>query len=357
VRKELDFARDFRINIIQKLSVAVATVVLALALRNYWALAFAQVIGAVVSCLISYLVHPYRPRFCLVKFKEYLRFSFSIVLINTGYFLRERIGAIAVGGGSGAAQLGAYNIANELATMAVRETAIPIWRGLFPAFAKIRDDRAQLLQAHERLLACIALVVLPLGFGTSVVAGELVAVLLGPAWGQSAELMTWLAIAATAIGLGQGLNGSILLVCGREKASLGLMWFEVGLLLPLALIASKWYGAQAVAMVSVFVLWLSVPVTTEVLRRTIGFRWSVFVHAVWRPACAAGAMMAVLHLLPMPSDALPIVSLALKVLAGGTTYVGALVALWVVSDRPDGPEQAIWRVVVERTAALRSLES
>src|SRR5262245_48300483 len=99
VRRDLDFARDFRIGLYQKLSVAATTVVLALWLRNYWALVFGQLVGAVSACAISYLVHPYRPRFCVVKFRHYLSFSSSIVLMNVAVFLRERIGAIAVGGG------------------------------------------------------------------------------------------------------------------------------------------------------------------------------------------------------------------------------------------------------------------
>src|SRR5688572_20549067 len=61
-RKDLDFRKEFVLRIVQKVCAVFITLPLAFTLRSYWALVIGQVSASFLSVLISYHVHPYRPR-------------------------------------------------------------------------------------------------------------------------------------------------------------------------------------------------------------------------------------------------------------------------------------------------------
>ena len=61
-RKELEFDRDFRLVVTTKLTGFVVTIVTAFALRSYWALVIGVMTAKVARVVLSYLMHPHRPR-------------------------------------------------------------------------------------------------------------------------------------------------------------------------------------------------------------------------------------------------------------------------------------------------------
>jgi len=70
-RKELDFKKQFILEIIPGVINSVCIVILVIVLRNIWALIYSIIINAGVILLVSFIIHPYRPRFefSIKKFK------------------------------------------------------------------------------------------------------------------------------------------------------------------------------------------------------------------------------------------------------------------------------------------------
>jgi len=66
-QKSLNFDRDFRLTVQTKLVSFVITVLLAILLRDYWALVIGVLSGRFAALLFSYTMHPYRPRISLVR--------------------------------------------------------------------------------------------------------------------------------------------------------------------------------------------------------------------------------------------------------------------------------------------------
>src|SRR5262249_8877912 len=138
-RKNQEFAKDFRYLVIQKTVSFVLTLVLALVLRNYWALAAGIVAGRALGVLLSDGMHPYRPRPSLAKAREMWSFSLWILLFNMGEFLNSKTDEFVVGGIAGTATMGHYNVAADVATAPTVELILPTERALFPVFATIVD--------------------------------------------------------------------------------------------------------------------------------------------------------------------------------------------------------------------------
>ena len=65
----------------------------------------------------------------------------------------------------------------------------------FAAFSRVQQDPTRLRRGYLSVTSLGALLVFPLCAGMAVAAPELVAVVLGPQWGQAAGLVPWFALA------------------------------------------------------------------------------------------------------------------------------------------------------------------
>jgi lipopolysaccharide exporter len=74
-RRQLDFKRDFALQVAQKVCMVAVAIPLAFAVRSYWALVGGIVAGNVAAVVVSYLFLPYRPRFCLKSSRALFGFS------------------------------------------------------------------------------------------------------------------------------------------------------------------------------------------------------------------------------------------------------------------------------------------
>ncbi len=343
-RKELDFAKDFRFSIYRRLGTVAVTLLFAAIMRNYWALVVGMVVGPLIGVVLSYGMHPFRPRLSLRATRDVWSFSIWIIGKDIGYFFHQRIDTFAVASFSGATVAGGYYIANDLSMQVAQNVAMPLGRALLPGYAKIAHDREQIARLYLNSLAIVAVITLPLGFGMAEVAENLVAVLLGAKWTMVAPLLQVLGLFAVALSL-SGPSGPLLIAIGRVRTVAGLQWFEILCLAPL-LLAAGYYGttmdiALARAAFS-FVLLLLILV---IAGRTLALRFMDFARVLWRPCLGVAVMSAPVLLLREVAFSSPLLGLAVQVGAGAVAYTGAVLFLWLVSGRPEGPESYVLRML------------
>ena len=116
-RKELEFNKEFKFLVAKKLISFCITVPLAFILKNYWALVIGMLAGKSAGMALSYLVHPYRPRFSLAARHELFQFSKWLLLNNLLFFLRFRSAHFIIGKTAGTHALGLYTIAYEISNL------------------------------------------------------------------------------------------------------------------------------------------------------------------------------------------------------------------------------------------------
>ncbi len=340
LRKELNFAKDFRFTIYCRLFALVVTIGLALWLRNYWALVYGSIAAAVFSVLLSFQMHAYRPRLSLAKARDYLRFSLSILPLNIGEFLNGKADVLVVGGIASTSQMGGYNVASELSALVTQEVVATAGRGLYPNYAKLAHEPRRLLVAFGHVLGAVAAVCLPLGFGLWAVADDFVALLLGSQWVSTVPLLQWLTLYGMLSSLVALLSGHILIVTGHERWSAVLMWLRVGLLIPMVWTAGNLWGVEAVAAAATATAALMLPVAMVALKLALGMALLDQLRCFWRPLVSALVMAALVRLLHQEGLPVP-VSLALDVTVGIASYCVMLLGLWMVVGRPKGVEDSI----------------
>ena len=338
-RKRQDFASDFRYLVYQKLTSFVVTLALALLLRNYWALAIGIVGGRVLSVAISYMVHRYRPRFCLAKVAELWSFSFWIVISNIGDFASAKVDEAVVGGMAGTSAMGSYNVAADIATAPTVELILPTERALFPVLATIVHDPPRLKSAYMNVLSAVAILSCSTGVGVALVARDLVSVVLGPQWNASAPLIVWLALGAAVWGICHGIV-TVLNVAGKPRLTARLSWARLAIFLPSFLAAGALWGVEGVAAARFATMLVFGPLLFWTLQQVIRVSVSEILGRIWRPIAAAACMAIAVNLLHADWLAAPL-RLGADVAIGAVTFVSVLLMLWALSGRPLGMERAV----------------
>src|SRR5262245_54179497 len=69
-RKEMQFDREFRFLVLKKLCGFAVVLPLAFLWRNHWALVAGMIAGRVGGVILSYVLHPFRPRFSLAATRD-----------------------------------------------------------------------------------------------------------------------------------------------------------------------------------------------------------------------------------------------------------------------------------------------
>ncbi len=336
-RKDLEFDKEFRFQIIGKILGFVVTLAAAVWLRNYWALVIGIIAGYCVACGLSYVMHPYRPRFSLSRVRELWSFSQWMLVGSIGHFLETKADEILVAGLGSTRQMGLYSVAAEMGSMPGSELAAPLNQALVPGFAKLQREPDRLATAYLNVLGTVSAVTFPAGIGLAMVADEIVATLLGAQWTDAGPLLSVLAVFG-GIRASNSLAGSLFLGSGRPGAAAAMGWINATLLLAIAFPLVTPFGAQGIAVAKLGAGAILALVILTIVTRITTVTARQIVACLWRTVLAAGCMAGAVAAIPVSGGGV-VVDLVIKVIAGIASYSAVLLILWRLVGCPDGAEQ------------------
>ena len=180
--RALDFRPFFLIALARKLSSFTIGAVCALIWHDYRALLAGMLLGAVVEIASTYRLTRFRPRFTLTRARELMGFSLWWLAGEMATMFGRRGQDILVGQQLGAATLGQYAVALDLATMPTTEIVAPVMRAVYPGYMQMKDDVGRLYSAFVRVWGVIALLAIPSAIGIGCLAQLMTMVVLGPKW-------------------------------------------------------------------------------------------------------------------------------------------------------------------------------
>lgn len=343
-RKELNFRAEFMWLSGRRL-IGLATVLpLAFLLRSYWALLVGIVLGRITGMLLSYVAHPYRPRFSLAARHELLRFSRWVLVVNVLGFFLQRASDLVIGRTLGSGPLGVYSIAVEVASLPTTDLVAPINRAVYPAFAKIAHDRTRLKEEYLAAMGIIALVALPAAMGLAAVGAPLVILLLGEKWLAAVPLIQALAFLG-AVQFPYTNAYAVFLAVGKPEYQVKVHALHVPVLVGLMIFLTGRYGIVGAAWATVVTGFVVVPISLALVFRELRIRLAEFLGVLWRPAVAATAMYAVMTTVGggahPPGTLATVMYLAMLVSSGGMIYVLVVLGLWWSVGAPSTAERRL----------------
>lgn len=355
--RNLRFSRVFGYNFYAKLFSFVVTIALAVALRNYWALVAGILCGQFARTVLSYVMHPYRPRISLAKVSEIWSFSIWTFIRSVGSYFEKQVDVIAVGGATGASSMGRYTVAKDIASSPTDEIVTPMVWVLFPVMARYQDDPVQLRQLYLQILGWAVIIGASTGIGIWLVAPDMVRLVLGHQWVSITPLIGWLAVNASIETLNSGAY-TTLEVLGVPQLGARLQWLRVAALAAAVFpVAYLTHDLLSLAITRFVLTGILIPSLLFFAGRHAGVTPRDYGAAFWRPFAAGGVMaLAVWSINQVLAFTGP-VRLGLDIVLGGIVYFGTLLALWNTSGRPLSAERDVIALIARGQAMLGTIRA
>jgi O-antigen/teichoic acid export membrane protein len=351
-RRQMRFEKEFAIMVLPKFFGIAATLTAAFLHPSYTALLYGIVTNQFLRSAMTFVMHPFRPRFSLRAWRVLINYSLWTWLFSLGVMLRTRVDTLCLGRLTDATRVGVYTVGAEVAAIPTSELVEPLCRASFAGFSAAHREGHSVTETFLRLIGIAVLVTLPAGIGLALVAGPLVRVALGPEWEPAVPVVRLLGLAGVMMVFGQiSLNLlSARSLLGRLTAVLFAgtalrVILLLALIPPLGVTGAAWASAAATVAEQGATLLLAL--------RNLSVGPAVFVAQLVRPALAATVMaMCVWWIGERLAAADARWLLAVQVAVGAGVYAAVLFAVWAAAGKPEGPERMISGVLKRSGAGL-----
>ncbi|MFP4029833.1 MAG: lipopolysaccharide biosynthesis protein [Candidatus Brocadiia bacterium] len=295
-RKELKFHKQVLFNTGSAVISLIVGVILAYHLRSVWALVWAGLANGISTCLLSYLLHPYRPRLRLEPHKAKQLFNFGgwVLLSGILIFINQNGDDAFVGKVLGAASLGVYQLAYRLSNAPATELTHVISSVTFPAYSQIQNDIERFRRAYLRVLKLTMLLAAPIAAGIAAVAPTFVIVFLGRRWLSAIVPLQILSV----FGLERAFNataGPVFYASNNPSVSARIPILRLVGIVTLIWPLTQWFGISGTSLTAVL---SSIPVCIAAvwfLMHILDMKPTQFALVLWKPVISSIVMFAVVR--------------------------------------------------------------
>jgi len=266
-----------------------SAIILALLGFGYWAIVAKQIVLALCTAIGAWLFLSWRPG--LPSFTREIWQMIKMGLNIVGFFivnyLAHNMDKTLIGWRLGADSLGYYDRAFQLSVMPVSLLAMPLHAVAVSTLSKLKHEPTEYSKYYINSLKILTFFGLPISAFLFLMSNDIVLLLLGPNWGQTAHLFKILSISIWA-SIMYGTHGWLHVSLGRTDR-----WFKWGLIsTPILIIAyfvALNWGTKAVAASYAIVLGVLAIPSILYAGRPIGLRLDSFLRHLWRCLLSTGA--------------------------------------------------------------------
>lgn len=324
LQRDLRFKLLAGIELLQALSAASITLLLAIVGAGYWALVSGNLVGLLLATVLTIVASPQQfDRPVLSRIRPAVSMSRDLTISSVCWYVYSNADFVVVGKFLGQSALGLYNIGWTIALLIV-ERVTTIIGGVTPAYlSAAKDDVVELRRYLMKVSETIAMLTFPVSIGLAFVAEDFCTVVLGPRWAAAAVPLRLLALYAGVRSL-TPIVPQILIVLGEHRfvarnamvaAVVMPTGFWIGARWGLAGVAWAWVLAFPV---------ITVPVFARAFR-LLSLSPSAYAKAVKVPLLSSLAMAGALAVFRFAAAELyPAARFGLAVVIGAMVYGGSL---------------------------------
>ena len=232
--RAFDFGLNFRIQVMCKILSVIATVAAGFLMHDYRALVIGIATGYLSGFVMTYTMHPYRPRWNTNKIFDIWHVTKWLMLAGVGGFILRKGDEVLAGRIGAAADFGAYNVGSDLGQMPTSEVGPAMLSAFLPVLATMRASVKEVNAAVIKTAAAINTITLPMGFGFAAVAAPATGLILGPDWTSAAQYVGPFALLG-ALQIIQNPYKTLLTMRGYTKVQSHAVWLEFAVFLAFAI--------------------------------------------------------------------------------------------------------------------------
>lgn len=290
--RELQFRPLAILNLLETVVNASLSVVLA-AGYGVWGLVLGTLAGSLARLAGSYVIAPHKPRlfFAREAIKPLLNFGRWILLTSLVVTLAGTTLSVVISRRLGAAELGLYYLASQIAFLPYEVSHEIVGAVAFPLYARLQSQLEQAARMFRAVFISMAALLFPLSALLIVLAPTIVTEILGAKWEGTGPIIQVLTV-VTIAGLFSEASVPIFKGLGQPQRETA-----VELIQALVLIASVWYLAGSFGVVGAAAAWIPALLVTQLL-------CALFLNSLLqRPFNGLGAPMAAIVMIAVASSA------------------------------------------------------
>ncbi len=323
LRRRMRFSQLAWIKIISTAIGLAVGIGLALQGFRYWALVWKEVATGLLITAGAWTICHWRPSLPArgTEIGSFLRVGKDITGFNIVTFVAGSLDQVLVGKFWGAGPLGFYRQASQLMMMPISQILIPFNSIMIPALSALQKEPGKFRQYFKKVVSILSFVYMPAVMYLIIYSENIVLLVLGEKWIQSAGIFKVFAIGAF-IQPVAGISSVVLITCGRTRRY--FLWgviSAVGTATSLS-IGIPW-GPMGVAVAfAIFNYVILVPSLVFSFRDT-PVSLSVFMRAISVPVLASLGMGAALLLFRTQTAIFPnILQILISLLFAAIIYCG-----------------------------------
>lgn len=326
LRRSLRFGTIARISVVSTVVNCATALTLALLGWHFWALVVASLAGDLATALGAWWRSGWRPAAPRYdpSSRELLAFGGYLAAFAFMTYLGRNLHVIFIGRFWGAAAAGLYTRAFGLLEQPLNLLMGPLRLIAPAALSRLTQSPADFRGHYLDTMALVLLVVAPLSAWLAFAAPDVVAVVLGPRWLETGELLQWLALGLVPQVLNQS-TGWLYMATGRSRA---MMQWGIGgwvVVILCLLLGLRWGVRGVAAMHAVSMILILVPCLHYACRDTAVTLGDI-ARVAW-PPCAV-ALVAALVFVPVSAlRARPLVDIAVSAPAYALAFVAVAALL------------------------------
>ena len=292
-----------------------------------WSLAWQMLLQTVISTILLWAWHPWRPlrQFSVDSLQRLLAFSSSVMatkLIDTIY---TRLYSLFIGKLFSASALGFYSRAQSTQQLPSSLLASVLNRVALPAFSQTAHDPKKLSAALAKATRLLMFVNLPALTGLALMAGPAVKVLFGDRWMPAAHLLQILCIVGALWPL-QVLNLSALIAQGHSGLLLKIELIKKAIG-TVALLVAIPFGLEAIAWSQAAASGIAFLINSHYSGRFLALGAGTQLYTLRKPILASFLMAICVFLANLAFDLNPLPKLIIISSIGASVYLGACLLL------------------------------
>jgi O-antigen/teichoic acid export membrane protein len=334
-QKQMQFGRRGVVTVASELANTCVAVFAALAGYGFWSLVYGAIArGLTLLCLSWVLSDPKEwfrltvPQWAIVK--SLLTFGTQSTVFGLLVFFNNMWHNLLLGRVLGAAAVGHYSRAWVFASMPLEQGVQPLGGILFPAYARIQDDRDRVRDGYLRGIRMLSLATFPALTGLYAVSPEIVHGVFGSAWAPMITTLQALSFMSLFRFLPMATS-SLYFALGVPRYNVWISAIDAVSTVLLTLIAVP-YGIFWVAVASAVGRAIGAAYSLKALNTLLPGIWSGLVQATKAPALGSSVMvLGIWASRPLMSrwfsNAQGPEALASLVLIGALLYLGSVALL------------------------------
>lgn len=334
--RDLQFSIEFKQSIFTKLTSVSVTLLASWFYLDYRGLVAGIIAGLLIETVLSYYLHPYRPRWCTQCIGDIWAISKWLLITGTGNFLLQKTDQLMAGRVGSTEQYGLYTVGADIGLLPAGELGPSLTRPLFPILVAMREDWERTKAATLKTLSSVNSITMPLGFGLAAISEQATLILLGQQWRDATPFVAGFAIIGIVQYLAAPLS-TLLNVAGHVRVQSRIVWIEFLAFVSMAfilipdfhLLGLMWARIGGCLLHSGLMM-LAARVHTGMSLRSI--TWSIL-----RPLTGGLLMYGVL-IFYHSNHIGQFLDLLINIIFGAIVYIGWLMLTWQLAKRPEGIE-------------------